>query len=78
MTSVQRENCLLSEKLSQQKEESEALVEKEKELSLQVEELEKELREVKSTMETSRRLTYKVMPFFTEGMTVLYDLNVRS
>ena len=50
---MQRDNCSLSEELSQLKQSSEELTEKDEELKLRVEELEGELREAKSTVETS-------------------------
>lgn len=54
LTSVQGENHTLNEELSQLQSESKALTEKEEELKLRVEELEGELREARTTMETSQ------------------------
>ena len=53
---VQGENHSLNEEFSQLKHDSEALTEKEEELKLRVEELESELREARTTMETSQFL----------------------
>ena len=54
LTSAQGENHSLKEELSQLQSESKALSEKEEELKLRVEELEGELREARTTMETSQ------------------------
>lgn len=54
LTSVRGENHTLNEELSQLQSESKALTEKEEELKLRVEELEGELREARTTMETSQ------------------------
>lgn len=54
MTSAQGENHSLKEELSQLQSESKALSEKEEELKSRVEELEGELREARTTMETSQ------------------------
>ena len=54
LTSAQGENHSLKEELSQLQSESKALSEKEEELKSRVEELEGELREARTTMETSQ------------------------